>query len=68
MGDITESGSDGIASDRLVPVILDLADNENIDGLILRVNSGGGSAYASEQIWEALEQFKAKSKNLSMCQ
>lgn len=62
LGDITESGSDGIASDRLVPVILDLADNENIDGLILRVNSGGGSAYASEQIWEALEQFKAKSK------
>lgn len=58
LGDITESASEGIASDRLVPVILDLAKKDNIDGLVLRVNSGGGSAFASEQIWEALEQFK----------
>lgn len=58
-GEITESADDGITSERLVPEILKLAKNESIDGLILRVNSGGGSAYASEQIWEALEQFKA---------
>lgn len=57
-GDITESGKDGIASDRLVPEILKLAENDDIDGLILRVNSGGGSAFASEQIWEALGEFK----------
>ena len=57
-GDITESGKDGIASDRLVPEILELAENDDIDGLILRVNSGGGSAFASEQIWEALGAFK----------
>lgn len=57
-GDITESGKDGIASDRLVPEILELAENDDIDGLILRVNSGGGSAFASEQIWEALGEFK----------
>ncbi len=62
LGDITESGIDGITSDNLVPTILELAENEKIDGLVLRVNSGGGSAYASEQIWEALEQFKATSK------
>lgn len=60
VGDITEDGDDGIASDRLVPQIADLTEDESIDGLILRVNSGGGSAFASEQIWEALEQFKAK--------
>lgn len=57
-GDITESSKDGIASDRLVPEILELAENDDIDGLILRVNSGGGSAFASEQIWEALGEFK----------
>lgn len=57
-GDITESGKDGIASDRLVTEILELAENDDIDGLILRVNSGGGSAFASEQIWEALGEFK----------
>lgn len=58
LGDITEDGDDGIASSRLVPQILDLAKKDDIDGLILRVNSGGGSAFASEQIWEALQQFK----------
>lgn len=60
VGEITESGGDGIVSDELVPVIMDLSEEDDIDGLIMRVNSGGGSAYASEQIWEALEQFKAK--------
>ena len=60
LGDIVESGNGGIVSDELVPRILDLADDDDIDGLILRVNSGGGSAYASEQIWEALEQFKQR--------
>ena len=61
LGDITESSEGGIASDRLVPQILELAENKDIDALVLRVNSGGGSAFASEQIWEALEQYKAVS-------
>ena len=60
LGDISESDDTGIASDRLVPQIFELTEDESIDGLILRVNSGGGSAFASEQIWDALEQFKAK--------
>lgn len=58
IGDITESDDEGIASDRLVPVINEIIDKNEIDGLILRVNSGGGSAFASEQIWEALNRFK----------
>ena len=62
VGEITESGETGITSDRLVPMILDLAENDEIRGLVLRVNSPGGSAYASEQIWEALETFKKSGK------
>lgn len=58
VGDITESAQDGIASETLVPRILELAEDEDIDGLVMRVNSGGGSAFASEQIWEALQQWK----------
>lgn len=58
LGDITTDGDDGIASETLVPEILKLAEKKDIDGLIMHVNSGGGSAYASEQIWEALQQFK----------
>ncbi len=58
-GDITVSDKGGIASERLVPEIMELIDKKDIDGLVMRVNSGGGSAFASEQIWEALEEFKS---------
>lgn len=58
VGDITEDGDDGIASSRLVPQILKLAEDDDVDGIVLRVNSGGGSAYASEQIWEAFQNYK----------
>ena len=37
-----------------------LADDDDVKAVVLRVNSGGGSAYASEQIWHALELVKAK--------
>lgn len=69
-GDITQSGKSGIVSDKLVPQIMDLIEDDDIDGLILRVNSPGGDAFASEQIWEAFQQFKAKTKKpfyVSMC-
>lgn len=59
VGTITESAKDGIASETIVPQILDLAEDDDVDGLILCVNSGGGSAFASEQIWEALQQWKS---------
>ena len=67
-GDIVISSDNGndICSDKLVPEILDLAKNDDIKGLVLRVNSPGGSAYASEQIWEALEQFKKTGKPLAV--
>jgi len=54
----------GIQSKEMVPLIMKLADNEEIAAMVLRVNSPGGSAFGSEQIWEALEQFKAAGKKL----
>lgn len=62
VGDIVESGEGGIVGETMVPQITDLADDDNVCALVLRVNSGGGSAFASEQIWEALEYFKSKGK------
>ena len=62
VGNIVDQGDEGIVGRTMAPQILKLAEDDNIKGLILRVNSGGGSAFASEQIWEALEQFKAKGK------
>lgn len=61
-GDIVDSGEGGIVGDVMTPEIISLADNDNVEALVLRVNSGGGSGFASEQIWEALEYFKSKGK------
>ena len=58
-GEITDEIGDGIVSARLVPQILALAEDKDIDGLVMYVNSVGGSTFASEQIWEALEQWKS---------
>lgn len=62
VGDIVDTGEGGIVGDVMTPQIIDLADDEHVKGLVLRVNSGGGSAFASEQIWEALEYFKSTGK------
>lgn len=37
-----------------------LADDDDVKAVVIRVNSGGGSAYASEQIWRAVQILKAK--------
>lgn len=36
------------------------ADDDNIKAVVLRINSGGGDAYASEQIWRAVTQLNNK--------
>ncbi|MCM1020791.1 MAG: signal peptide peptidase SppA [Muribaculum sp.] len=61
-GEIFDAGDQGIVSEKMVTTILKLANDDDVDALVLRVNSPGGSAFASEQIWEALQQFKAKGK------
>ena len=37
-----------------------LAEEEDVKAVVIRVNSPGGSAYASEQIWHEIELLKAK--------
>lgn len=38
----------------------ELMNNDDVKAVVLRVNSPGGSAYASEQIWRAVTNLKAK--------
>jgi protease-4 len=57
--DGTDSNN-GIVSDELVKTIDEVAKNEHIKAVVLRVNSPGGSAYGSEQIWRAVMNLKAK--------
>ncbi|WP_337668503.1 signal peptide peptidase SppA [Prevotella sp.] len=37
-----------------------LADDDDVKAVVVRINSGGGSAYASEQMWRAIQLVKAK--------
>lgn len=37
-----------------------LMDDDDVKAVVLRINSGGGSAYASEQIWHYVEMLKKK--------
>lgn len=64
IGDISDSGREGIVGSEMVSEIVDLADDDDVAGMVFRVNSPGGSAFASEQIWEALQYFKSKGKPL----
>ncbi len=59
-GEITDSEGDGIVGTKLVKEINRLADKDEVKAVVLRVNSPGGSAAASEQIWHALSLLKAK--------
>ena len=37
-----------------------LMEDDDIKAVVLRINTGGGSAYASEQIWHSMKKLKAK--------
>ena len=52
------SGPATIAGDDFVKLIRKAYRDESIKALVLRVDSGGGSAYASEVIADELEKFK----------
>lgn len=49
-----------IVGDKVIADLDKLANDENVKAVVLRINSGGGSAYASEQMWRAVQQLKAK--------
>ncbi len=53
-------GNEGIFYADMIKEIRDLAENDDVKAVVLRVNSPGGSGFASEQIWKALADLKAK--------
>lgn len=65
-GDIVDEMASGmsaetqIVGDKVADDLLELADNDDIKAVVLRVNSGGGSAFASEKMWQAMKTLKAK--------
>jgi protease-4 len=57
-------GSSVFASDRVAAELLEIAKDRNVDAVVFRVDSGGGSATASDQIWRAVERLQASGKKV----
>lgn len=53
-------GGDEIIGSRVVEELDKLANDKDVKAVVLRINSGGGSAYASEQMWRAVQLLKKK--------
>ncbi|MGE3465500.1 MAG: signal peptide peptidase SppA [Pyrinomonadaceae bacterium] len=49
-----------VGSDTIVSAVNDAAKDNSVKAIVLRVNSPGGSALASDMMWYALENAKAK--------
>lgn len=67
-GDIVDSPSQGMLMGGGHQIVANdvnndlqcLADDDNVKAVVIRVNSPGGSAYASEQLWHQIEVLKQK--------
>jgi protease-4 len=67
IGDIVDGSDDGvlgarqqIAAHTLVPALRAIAADDTVKAVVLRIDSGGGSAQASELIWRAVAELRAK--------
>ncbi len=49
---------EGINSEKVIKDLRKLRENKDVKAVVLRVNSPGGSAYASEQIWREVSLLK----------
>jgi protease IV len=58
-GEIFDSGTDGIVAKNLIADLETLRKDSLVKAVVLRVNSPGGSAYASEQIWKSVHDLKS---------
>lgn len=62
-GDIYNSASSGISEQcidatKVIKDLRSLKEDKNVKAVVLRVNSPGGSAFGSEQIWYAVSELK----------
>lgn len=60
VGEITDMDGEGIVTKDMVKTINDVAKDDQVKAVVLRISSPGGSAYGSEQINHALALLKAK--------
>lgn len=49
-----------IASRKVCKDLEDLMNDDNVKAVVVRINSGGGDAYASEQMWHQMTELRKK--------
>ena len=65
-GDVVDGAAGGLSQGHTIDAqkvckdLEKLMNDDDIKAVVLRINTGGGSAYASEQIWHSMKQLKAK--------
>lgn len=59
----SSSYDEGINSEKVTKDLRDLRKDKNVKAVVLRVNSPGGSAYGSEQIWREVSLLKAENRS-----
>ncbi len=63
-GDVFSLGTPVFASDTIAYNLRILAEDEDVDAVVFRVDSGGGSAIASDQIWRAVQHLQESGKKV----
>lgn len=53
-------GDAGIISKKMIGDLEKLAKDDDIKAVVIRINSGGGDAFASEEIWHSVTNLKSK--------
>lgn len=62
--DLGSIGTPMFASDRVAAELDEIAKDKDINAVVFRVDSGGGSATASDQIWSAVKRVQASGKKV----
>jgi protease-4 len=58
-GDVATEG-EGVSTERMAKMLRQVRDDDDVKGVVLRINSPGGSALASEEIWKEVSLTAAK--------
>ena len=59
-GAISDEGAEGIVEGKILKTIKKIYKDDDVKAVVFRVNSPGGSADASEQIWHAVKTLQEK--------
>ena len=58
IGSLMAGDGESIDGNRMIRDLRELKEDEDVKAVVLRINSPGGSAYDSEQIWHAVGELK----------